>query len=79
MGGQDIYVCATHPLLSGPAAERLAGAPIAEVTVTDTVAIPAARRFPQLRVLSVGELLAKAVKYTHDDQSISSLFEQTTT
>jgi ribose-phosphate pyrophosphokinase len=79
MGGQDIYVCATHPLLSGPAAERLAAAPIAEVTVTDTVAIPAAHRFPQLRVLSVGELLAIAVKYTHDDQSISSLFEQTTT
>src|SRR5690606_4725501 len=68
MGGEDIYVCATHPLLSGPAAERLASAPIAEVTVADTVSIPEAHRFPQLRVLSVGELLAKAVKYTHDDQ-----------
>jgi ribose-phosphate pyrophosphokinase len=46
-----------------------------EVTVTDTVAIPPERRFPQLRVLSVGELLAKAVRYTHFDQSVSSLFE----
>ncbi|MEJ7809421.1 MAG: ribose-phosphate pyrophosphokinase [Gemmatimonadaceae bacterium] len=75
MGAQDIYVCASHPLLSGPAAERLAQAPIAEVTVTDTVPIPPEHRFPQLRVLSVGELLAKAVRYTHDDQSVSSLFE----
>src|SRR5919199_633380 len=73
LGAQDIYVCATHALLSGPAAERLRGAPIAEVTVTDTVAIPPEHCFPQLRVLSVGELLAKAVRYTHFDQSVSSL------
>src|ERR687884_52129 len=75
LGGQDIYVCATHPLLSGPAAARLGAAPIAEATVTDTVAIPPERRFPQLKVLSVGELLAKAVRYTHFDRSVSSLFE----
>src|SRR5215212_7233870 len=75
LGAQDIYVCATHALLSGPAAERLRGAPIVEVTVTDTVAIPRERRFPQLKVLSVGELLAKSIRYTHDDRSISSLFE----
>jgi ribose-phosphate pyrophosphokinase len=75
LGAKEIFACATHALLSGPAPERLAGAPIAEVTVTDTVAIPSSRRFPQLRVLSVGELLAKAVRYTHDDQSVSSLFE----
>jgi ribose-phosphate pyrophosphokinase len=75
LGAQDIYVCATHPLLSGPAPERLSAAPIVEVTVTDSVAIPEERRFPKLKVLSVGELLAKAVRYTHDDQSVSSLFE----
>ena len=40
LGAKDIYVCATHALLSGPAAERLRNAPIKEVTVTDTVAIP---------------------------------------
>jgi ribose-phosphate pyrophosphokinase len=75
LGAQDIYVCATHALLSGPAADRLRAAPIVEVTVTDTVAIPPEHCFPQLRVLSVGELLAKAVRYTHFDQSVSSLFE----
>jgi ribose-phosphate pyrophosphokinase len=75
LGAKDIYVCATHALLSGPAAERLRNAPIKEVTVTDTVAIPEAHRFPQLIVLSVGELLAKAIRYTHSDESVSSLFE----
>lgn len=76
LGARDIYVCATHALLSGPAVERLSEAPITEVTVTDTVDIPAEKRFPQLHVLSVGELLSKAVRYIHSEQSVSSLFEQ---
>jgi len=76
LGAKDIYVCATHALLSGPACERLAQAPIKEVTVTDTVRIPDEKRFPQLHVLSVGELLAKAIRYIHSEQSVSSLFEQ---
>jgi ribose-phosphate pyrophosphokinase len=75
LGAKDIYVCATHPLLSGPATERLSQAPICEVTVTDTIAISPDRRFKQLTILSVGELLAKAIRYTHSDQSVSSLFE----
>ena len=75
LGANDIYVCATHALLSGPAVERLQDAPIAEVTVTDTVAILPEKRIPQLRVLSVGELLSKAIRYTHFDQSVSSLFD----
>jgi len=75
LGARDVYCCATHALLSGPARDRLADAPIAEVTVTDTVAIPEARRFPTLHVLSVGELLAKAIRFTHAEQSVSSLFD----
>jgi ribose-phosphate pyrophosphokinase len=75
LGAKDIYVCATHALLSGPAKERLEAAPIVEVTVTDTIAIPASRRFEKLTVLSVGELLSKAIRYTHSEQSVSSLFD----
>ena len=75
LGANDIYVCATHALLSGPAVERLSSAPIKEVAVTNTIAIPPERRFAQLHVLSVGELLAKAIRFTHADQSVSSLFE----
>jgi ribose-phosphate pyrophosphokinase len=74
-GAKDIYVCATHALLSGPAVERLSKAPITEVVVTDTIALPPDKLFDKLRVLSVGELLAKAIRFTHSDQSVSSLFE----
>ncbi|HZF72888.1 MAG TPA: ribose-phosphate pyrophosphokinase [Gemmatimonadaceae bacterium] len=75
LGARDVYVCATHALLSGPAVERLSKAPIKEVTVTDTVMIPEAKRFANLCVLSVGELLSKAIRYIHSEQSVSSLFE----
>ncbi len=75
LGAKDIYVCATHALLSGPAVERLSAAPIKEVVVTDTIAVPPERRFAALTVLSVGELVAKAIRFTHSDQSVSSLFD----
>jgi len=75
LGANQVFVCATHALFSGPAPERFASSEITEVTVTDTIAIPPERRFPQLHVLSVGELLAKAIRYTHSEQSVSSLFD----
>ena len=75
LGAKDIYVCATHALLSGPAVDRLSNAPIKEVAVTNTIALPESRKFPQLVVLSVAELLGKAIRFTHADQSVSSLFE----
>ncbi|HKY97831.1 MAG TPA: ribose-phosphate pyrophosphokinase [Gemmatimonadaceae bacterium] len=75
LGAKDVYVCATHALLSGPAVERLSSAPIKEVTVTDTVRITEEKIFPQLQILSVGDLLAKAIRYIHSEQSVSSLFE----
>ncbi len=75
LGAREVYVCATHALLSGPARQRLSEAPIVEVTVTDTINIAPERRFDSLHVLSVGELLAKAIRFTHSDQSVSSLFD----
>jgi ribose-phosphate pyrophosphokinase len=74
-GARDVYCCASHALLSGPAVERLASAPLKEVVVTNTIAIPEAKRFPQLTILSVGELIARAIRYTHLNESVSSLFE----
>lgn len=75
LGARDIYVCATHALLSGPAVERLTSAPITEVVLTDSIQLPEERKFDSLRILSVGELLAKAIRFTHADQSVSSLFD----
>ncbi len=75
LGARDIYACATHALLSGPAVERLSNAPFKEIVVTDTVPVPREKRFPGLTVLSVGELLGRAIRYTHSNESVSSLFE----
>ena len=75
LGARDIYACATHALLSGPAVQRLKDSPITEIAVTDTILLPEARRFDKLTILSVGSLLAKAIRYTHAEQSVSSLFE----
>lgn len=75
LGANDVYCCATHALLSGPAVERLSASPVKEVVVTNTIAIPPERHFAQLTVLSIAGLLAKAIGYTHSDQSVSSLFD----
>jgi ribose-phosphate pyrophosphokinase len=53
LGAEDVYICATHALLSGPAVSRLTDAPITEVAVTDTIMITDSRRFDSLVVLSV--------------------------
>ena len=75
LGAEDIYCCATHALLSGPAVERLMNSPVTEVAVTNTIGLPPERRFDKLKVLSIAPLLAKAIGYTHSDQSVSSLFD----
>ena len=75
LGARRVYCCATHALLSGPAVERLREAPIEEIAVANTIAVPDERRFEKLVVLSVGSLLAQAIANTHRDKSVSSLFE----
>jgi ribose-phosphate pyrophosphokinase len=74
-GAATIYAAATHPLLSGPAVERLDAAPVCEVVVTNTVFVPEAKRFPKLKILSIAELLARAISYTHSNASVSQLFD----
>jgi ribose-phosphate pyrophosphokinase len=75
LGAEDVYCCATHALLSGPAVDRLMASPVKEVAVTNTIAIPRERNFDRLKVLSIAGLLSKAIGYTHSDQSVSSLFD----
>ena len=75
LGARDIYCCATHALLSGPAVDRLSASPVSEVVVTNTIAIPPERKFDRLKILSIAGLLSTAIGYTHSDQSVSSLFD----
>ena len=75
LGANTVYACATHALLSGPAIQRLKDSPIVELVVTDTIRLPPERVYDALTILSVGELLSKAIRYTHAEQSVSSLFD----
>jgi ribose-phosphate pyrophosphokinase len=74
-GATRIFAAATHPLLSPPAAKRLQESAVEEVVVTNTLDIAADRRFDKLVVLSVAELLARAIRYTHSNESVSQLFD----
>jgi ribose-phosphate pyrophosphokinase len=75
LGARDIYCCATHPLLSGPALQRLKDSPLKELAVSNSIVVPEERRFDRLKILSVAPLFSKAIRYTHSDQSVSSLFD----
>lgn len=73
-GAKDIYVSCTHPVLSGPAIERLAEAPIKEVVTTDT--IPSKEKeLSKLRVLSVAPTFAEAILRIYQDVSVSQMFK----
>jgi len=74
-GALEVFVCATHPVLSGPAIERLEKSEIKEVVVTDTIPLhPKAQACKCIKVLSVASLLSEAVRRIYYNDSISSLF-----
>ncbi|MGF1664215.1 MAG: ribose-phosphate diphosphokinase [Kineosporiaceae bacterium] len=74
-GAARILVAATHPVLSGPAVDRLKNGPIDEVVVTDTLPIEEEKRFPALTVLPIAELLSRAIREVFEDGSVTSLFD----
>ena len=74
-GAKSIHACATHGVLSGPAIDRINESPIEEVLITDTIPLGGkADLTEKVKVLSVAELLAEAIRRIHDDESVSSLF-----
>lgn len=74
-GAREVMAAATHPVLSGPAIERLSASPFSKVLVTDTVPLgEKVKACPKLHVLSVAGLLAKAIHNIHTESSVSVLF-----
>ncbi|MGH2589880.1 MAG: ribose-phosphate diphosphokinase [Actinomycetota bacterium] len=73
-GAGPIYAAATHGVLSGKAVQNLEEAPIAEVVVTNTVPIPEEKHFDKLKVLSIGSLLADALRAVFEESSVSEMF-----
>jgi ribose-phosphate pyrophosphokinase len=74
-GAAEVIVAATHAVLSGPAVDRLKNSGISEVIVANTLPIPEEHQFPQLTVLSIAPLIARAIREVFDDGSVTSLFD----
>lgn len=75
MGTKDIYVACTHPVLSGPAFERVQDSVIKELVVTNTIPLPANKPVDKIKVLSVAPLFAEAIKRIYEGLSLSKLFD----
>ncbi len=73
-GATRVTVCATHPLFSGPALERLNAAPIEEIVVSNTIPFTRQSECPKVKVLDMSPLLADAIERIHLEKTVSSLF-----
>jgi ribose-phosphate pyrophosphokinase len=74
-GAKKVYACASHPVLSGPAAERIAASRLEELVATNTIPLREdALRVPKIKVLSIAGLLGRAIESIHMETSVSTLF-----
>ena len=74
-GAAGVVIAATHAILSDPAVDRLKNCPATEVIVTNTLPIPAERRFDKLTCLSISPLVSRAIREVFEDGSVTSLFD----
>lgn len=76
-GAREVFSCATHPVFSGAAIQRIAASPVKEVVVTDTIPVPPAKRIDKIKVLSTASLLGEAIHRIHTGVSVGAMFEET--
>lgn len=74
-GVEKIYACCTHPVLSGPAIERIKNSYIDKLVVLDTIELPEEKRIDKIEVLSVAPLLARAIKFVFSDLKMSEVYQ----
>lgn len=74
-GAEKIFVCATHPVFSGPGLERMANLDVEEVVVCDTIPVPAEYQTGKIKVVSVAPLFARAISNVYNNGSVSDLFD----
>lgn len=75
LGAKEIYACCTHPVLSGPAIERIKTSPIKELVVLNTIPIPEEKQNDKIKTISVAPVFAEAIKRIYEDVSVSKLFD----
>ncbi len=73
-GAKDVFACATHGVLSGPAIERLENSPISKCYILDTVPITGSKLIDKIEVLSVSNMFTEAIKRIYEETSVSDLF-----
>ena len=74
-GAREIYACCAHPVLSGPAIERIEQSPLKSVIVTDTIPLkPEATASNKFKVLTIADLIGEAIIRSHRGDSVTSLF-----
>lgn len=74
-GVEKIYACCTHPVLSGPAIERIKNSYIDKLVVLDTIELPEEKRIDKIELLTVAPLLARAIKFVFSDMKMSEVYQ----
>ena len=75
-GALEVYACCTHAVFSGPAIERLKASPFKEIVVTDSISLPKEKQIEKVKVVSVDNILAEAIRRIVKNESVSELFEK---
>lgn len=74
-GALDVYACGTHPVLSGPAIERIQHSQIRELVVTNSIPLGEGKQLDKIHTLSVAPLIGEAIIRVHEELSVSKLFD----
>ncbi|MGM9630868.1 ribose-phosphate pyrophosphokinase [Butyricicoccus sp.] len=74
-GAKEVYACATHGVLSGPAIERLESSPIKNLALLDTIPLPASKRSDKIELLQVAPVFTEAIARIYEESSVSPLFD----
>ncbi len=74
-GAAGVIIAATHPIMSGPAVDRLKNSPAIEVVVTNTLPLTDEQRFDKLTCLSIAPLLSQAIREVFEDGSVTKMFD----
>jgi ribose-phosphate pyrophosphokinase len=74
-GAREVYASCVHPVFVGKAVERLSNSPLVELVTTDTLPLPPEKRWPNLTVLSINNLLAEVIQRIHSGISVDTIFQ----
>jgi ribose-phosphate pyrophosphokinase len=73
-GAREVFASSSHAVLSGNAIDRIAKSPVSKLIVTDSIPLAPEKRIDKIVVLSIADLLAKAIRNIHEETSVTSLF-----